>query len=211
MYNNIERFFKNPENENYYLHAFTSGGRLRVLRIDSKDKNKKGLYGESVTLNEAFKNLEEDAEAGGREYKDVYGKIYPHYVTGAYPNENDKLDCILAEGYTFDITYKGQFHMELNYGRRSKTPKAVMEKVTKTGMPVKFEMDNLEFECKPYKFANGDMGHSTSCLTKVDEVGFDPWYKKLKHIVEADTIYDLLEKMVSELCVLDKEIAWNEI
>lgn len=211
MYNHIEKFFQDPKNEGYLLHAFTSGGRLRVLRIDSPNKDKKGLYGESINLNEAFKILEEDAQAGGRKYSDVYGPIHPHYLTGAYPEENDRLDCLLAEGYTFDITYKdGMFQMTVNYGRRNKTPKAIMEKVSATGKPVKFEIDNLEFECSLCRFANGDIGHSTACLTKIEQ-GFDPWYIKLKHIVESNTIESLLTKMVYELGVLDKEIAWNEI
>ena len=55
----------------YKLHAFSSGGRLRVLYFEKKGEQK--FYGESINIYEALRILKDDIKFGGRKYKEVYG------------------------------------------------------------------------------------------------------------------------------------------
>jgi hypothetical protein len=87
------------------MHAFLSGGGLRVVRID-KDKTEMG-YGESPNIEEALAYLEEDCLAGGRDYHKVYGKIHPHYLTGSCSTTSN-LDAWIRQGRTFDCWQEGE-------------------------------------------------------------------------------------------------------
>lgn len=67
------------------LKAFRSGGGLRVLVLQHEEVQNKITtlgYAEAPTFDDALRHLEEDVEVGHRPYEEVYGKLYPHYLTG---------------------------------------------------------------------------------------------------------------------------------
>lgn len=73
--------------------AWRSGGGLRVVNMSVKDSDADDAkaieigYGEHPDLLEALRHADEDVAAGGRDYKEVYGKIYDNYVTGSTKSE----------------------------------------------------------------------------------------------------------------------------
>lgn len=94
------------------LHGFLSGGGLRVIRLEL-DGELKG-YGEHPNVDEALIHASEDFSAGGRDYYEVYGKLYPHYLTGS-SEITSPLDGWLLRGRTIDAyrVYRGKVRVEL--------------------------------------------------------------------------------------------------
>lgn len=88
------------QNPSSKIHAFRSGGGLRVIRID--DGPKLLGYGEHPYLDVAIEHLIQDVEAGHRNYQDVYGGAETHYLTGS-STPNDDLDLFILRGNNFDI------------------------------------------------------------------------------------------------------------
>jgi len=88
--------------DGFKLHGFRSGGGLRVLSLEKEGESEK-YYGESINFEEALRILEDDVKAGGRAYKDVYGKIETHYLTGEYGDESRGIDSLIVRGNSFDI------------------------------------------------------------------------------------------------------------
>lgn len=87
------------------VHAFRSGGGLRVIRITTKDGQLKG-YGEHPQVEDALSHANEDFLAGGRPYQEVYGGSKPNYLTGS-SEPTSPLDDWLLHGHTFDAWYDG--------------------------------------------------------------------------------------------------------
>lgn len=91
---------------NSAVHAFRSGGGLRVLRLEA-GHNRGALlcYSEAPQFDEALEHLEKDIENDGlaaKNYKAVYGGTYPHYLTGT-PAVSSKADEIIVSGGTLDL------------------------------------------------------------------------------------------------------------
>lgn len=86
--------------EGEIFHAFLSGGGLRV--IHSRDSHKG--YGENIHIEEALVHANEDWLAGGRPYGEVYGPIYPHYLTGDSMSSSN-IDAWVRQGQTFNLWY----------------------------------------------------------------------------------------------------------
>jgi hypothetical protein len=113
------------------LHAFRSGGGLRVVTICPQFDQKKGLggYGEHPYIYDALAIAEEDAIAGGREYEEVYGenKLHPHYLTGDSTPAGG-LDAWVLCGRSFDIVFENKmFVFESTYVKQRKTPQWVID------------------------------------------------------------------------------------
>lgn len=107
------------------LQAFCSGGGLRIVRIE-KDGKLKG-YGEHPMIHDALSHVDEDFLAGGKPHNEVYGKKYPHYLTGSASSSND-LDVWILRGCTFDVWQEGdEIIFQLNGYNESLTD------ITKTG------------------------------------------------------------------------------
>jgi hypothetical protein len=91
------------------MHAFTSGGGLRVFRLEKAGKLVG--YGEHCNALEALALLVEDYEAGGRPYHEVYGTFdgpdgkYQMYLTGSSTPEGE-IDEWLLKGYTIDARFE---------------------------------------------------------------------------------------------------------
>jgi hypothetical protein len=100
IYSNIMRVL--AEKASNHIHAFRSGGGLRILRLE-RDKELVG-YGEAPNFDTALEYLEEDVAAGGHNYEDVYGenKLHPHYLTGTTKTSSN-IDRWLLSGNSFDI------------------------------------------------------------------------------------------------------------
>ncbi len=140
------------------LHAFLSGGGLRVVRLERKDALKG--YGEHPDVSEALLHTSDDYLAGGRPYDEVYGKECPHYLTGStLPASN--LDAWLRQGRTFKAWQEGHevvFQLS-GYGYMN-PPDDVVERA-KAGETVRWRKRGYTMESSPYQFASGEWGCST--------------------------------------------------
>jgi hypothetical protein len=83
------------------MHAFRSGGGLRVIRIEKGQRGALKGYGEHPGVDEALQHAAEDYEAGHRDYSKVYSSkgLYPHYLTGSSSSETE-LDAWIRQGLT---------------------------------------------------------------------------------------------------------------
>lgn len=143
------------------LHAFLSGGGLRVVRVDD---GKIDAYGEHPTLDEAFRILVDDYEAGGRPYGDVYGKVEDHYLTGQSQPVNE-LDAWVRRGSTFDATYAdGRFQFEMRGFGEFHTPQDTVERCT-AGETIEWTTGRgVTYRCSPSRFPNGEKCCSTQAV-----------------------------------------------
>lgn len=177
-YEYIEKFLK----EGWLLHGFRSGGGLRVLSMKPNKllpknrgavlaedfglvKNTAELYGESHNLWEALRILNDDAKAGGRKYKDVYGKIEDNYMTGSYTNENDPVDAWIGGGRKFDIHYDGEFILDMSILEHIHTPKPICQLAYK-GETVHWKVNGDLIYVRtssPMTLTNGEI----ACTTKL--------------------------------------------
>lgn len=184
------------------MHAFRSGGGLRVVRIENpakKGDDKLIGYGESVNVDEALQHVAEDYQAGGREYEEVYGKIHPHYLTGS--NEAPSpLDAFIFQGHTFDAWADGgEYVVQLGGLEMVHTPKHIVkEGMTKA---ITWKDRGFTYETAPSKFPNGERCTSTSVIDAVP--GKDPWSysftqtgraKRLKDAFDAALAASRIEK-----------------
>lgn len=151
------------------LHAFMSGGGLRVIRLEKPRHGVNTGYGEHPYVDEALRHAAEDFAAGGRPYNKVYGDggIYDMYVTGASKPEG-KLDAWIRSGNTFDVKFSDdQFEVNLRGWSDSVTPKDVVERVIRTGKSETFKDERgNEFETSAMRFpGNGEAGCSTKPIS----------------------------------------------
>lgn len=153
--NRIETFL----DEKTKLHAFLSGGGLRVIRVE-REQQLIG-YGEHPNVHDALRILAEDLEEGGRPYNEVYGKIELHYLTGSSMPE-DCLDAWIRKGSTFDAYKKGDmFFCELHGYDQQETPKDISKRALE-GSTERWTSDRgVVFETSAIRFANGEVGTST--------------------------------------------------
>lgn len=104
------------------LHTFRSGGGLRVVRLE-RDGTLVG-YGEHPNIEDAMSHADEDYLAGGRKYKQVYGKIYPHYLTGS-SHASSILDSWISRGFTVDAVRNDEGRTELSVAGLSRDLKDI--------------------------------------------------------------------------------------
>lgn len=147
------------------LHAFLSGGGLRVIRLEVKSGGLKG-YGEHPHVDEALVHANEDCLAGGRAYHEVYGKDgkYPHYLTGNASAGSD-LDAWLRQGWTFDAWWEDDcVVLELNGWQDIRAPQELYQRVLTTGTKELWERGDRCYEITRIRFPSGQFGTSTRCL-----------------------------------------------
>lgn len=170
------------------IHAFRSGGGLRVLRLECGD-DLLG-YGESIQFDEALKNLENDTAAGGRKYNEVYGKLTPHYLTGT-SEVSSNIDRWLLMGRSFDIRnfhfgdepyeFKSEFSSDLDFKQYHQ---AALDSTT----PVIFEKDGIT-----YQFSK------SSGKVLINKSGLDPWIRRCTITYRAPTFSNLLSLVNDKL------------
>lgn len=173
------------------LHSFRSGGGLRVFRLE----NAGDLvgYGEHYNAEEAIRRCDEDYLAGGRPYEDVYGKIYPHYLTGT-TEASSNVDRWLLRGGNVDAVYEnGKFKVFDEFVRHIRVPKSVIDKVLRDRKPVEWEYHNRKFVSTLSWFPNGEASTSTRCIHCPD--GLDDWSEPAIIAAEGDSFVEALAGM----------------
>lgn len=190
------------------LHAFSSGGGLRVFRLEgSVTPGKRGMkllaYGEHPHAEIALRHTEEDCAAGGRKYDDVYGKLYDHYLTGSRDTSSN-IDRFLRVSRSFDIYFKrrnkGSFVLSATYLYEQPWPKAISDYVSKTLTPFTWKtQDGTVYEMSPFRFANGEMGTSLKTVSSPN--------KKRRSCFSQRRIYFSARTFSSLLAKMEKEFA----
>jgi hypothetical protein len=104
-YPNLQEALKNGAN----LHAFLSGGSLRVVRIEkmNKETGKKELlsYGEHPYFSGALVHADEDFGLSYEQQYTAENAKHRHYLTGAYSLPYDALDAHIKAGRSIDVFY----------------------------------------------------------------------------------------------------------
>ena len=177
------------------LHAFRSGGGLRVVRLDMPGDIPKG-YGEHYAVEVAIDHTAEDYLAGVRLYNEVYGEdaLYPHYLTGSSA-PNSPLDLWLLKGSTFDAYVdKDEFVFELKGYEDTQHPPGVMERA-RAGETVLWENRGYTYESKLSNFRGGSGGVSTSIVKSPEgkRSGSDPWMYRITKTGRASTLTQALD------------------
>lgn len=173
------------------LHAFLSGGGLRVVRIDQGGKPLG--YGEHPDVEEALSHLEEDTAAGGRPYGEVYGGSKPHYLTGSNSTSSD-LDAWLRQGKKFDAWFEdGQFVFELRGMKQTEIPKDVVSRVVETGREETWK------DARGYTYKSG-RSQGGGVTTKVDDMpvggsNMRAWMYDVTRICRAATLEEAMAKV----------------
>lgn len=161
------------------IHAFSSGGGLRVVRIELDGKLKG--YGEAPHVEDALAHADEDYISGGRRYENVYGKKYPHYLTGDTLSTSN-IDYWIRRGSTFDAWQEGDLVVfELKGYHETGIPKDIRDRVLKSGEPETYENRGYTYCVERCRFANDELGTSCSVVEKPDDKrsGADPWMYKI--------------------------------
>jgi len=176
------------------LHAFLSGGGLRVVRIE-KNGILKG-YGEHPHINEALAHTDEDYATGGRKYKDVYGEngIYPHYLTGS-SKSNSKLDAWILKGRTFDAWQEGEDVVLQLQGYEQLECPEIEKKVLKDLKTRRFKHRGFTYEVSSTSFCNGSPGISMRVINGKESKGnADPWMWKITKTGRGKSFWAALKK-----------------
>jgi hypothetical protein len=108
------------------INGFSSGGGVRVLRIDRPKKNE--YYAEGATIYEAFFELEEIIKNKNHKAK--------MYFTGAYPDKDKPFDIWCRIHDSFSLKYKEKykfFGIDIKWLDFENTPSHITETVFRTG------------------------------------------------------------------------------
>lgn len=163
------------------IHGFRSGGGLRVIRLE-KDGELKG-YGEHINVDEAMVVADEDFLEGHRDYKDVYGKIRPHYLTGS-GDSSSQLDAWLLQGHTFDAyrTESGMIAVELKGWKHNEIPKNIEEQIRRHNKHFLWTDRGYTFESWSDTFPNGEIAIATNVLSAPEgmELGRGTFFPYMK-------------------------------
>lgn len=185
------------------LHAFRSGGGLRVLRVEDQLGALIG-YGEHSNASGAFRILADDIQAGCRPYSAVYGPVEAHYYTGSTTPE-DVIDHWLLKGYTFDIiaNKRGGCMILFEGFMQHKAPKWV-HSVTMKGATRRYkDARGFEYETGPFFFPNGERGITTRVISRpIDKDWQDDWMWEEKDVWAALSLSELL----THTCWVDNKI-----
>lgn len=147
------------------LHAFLSGGGLRVLRVEKVKNDKLIGYGEHPDVNDAFRILADDLKAGCRNYDDVYNnEEETAYLTGQ-STPTDKLDAWVRKGYTFDaFIQRNRIFFVLKGWEHQPHPGDVEARV-RAGETVEWESPRgYKFKSHPDRFPNGEAATVTETI-----------------------------------------------
>ncbi len=167
----IEKSLKNG----CQIHAFRSGGGLRVVSI--KKGNKLKGYGEHPNVEDALSHANEDFLAGGRPYEKVYGVLKPHYLTGS-SSPTSPLDHWLLRGRTFDAWQNGaDVVFQLKGLTQVETPKEILDRVLETGQAEEWENRGYTYRITKSYFPNGDPCTSSQVVKSPQgkKSGADGW------------------------------------
>ena len=157
------------------VHGFRSGGGLRVIRIEKK--NKLLGYGEHPNVEDALSHANEDFLAGGRPYNKVYGGTKPHYLTGS-STSTSPLDHWLLQGYTFDAWKNGKgVAFRLAGQTQVELPKEILDEVLRSGKPAMWEHRGYTYRITKSSLPNKEPCTASEVVKSPDgkKNGSNPW------------------------------------
>jgi hypothetical protein len=175
------------------IHAFLSGGGLRVVRVED-DLGRLIGYGEHPYIGEALQHCDDDIAAGGRDYYEVYGKLHPHYLTGD-STPNSPLDAWVRKGSTFDvIAGEGGFVATMAGYANHEPPEGYLARCI-AGETLEWEARGYRYRMTPSRFpGNGEPCASTSILSAPEgRNGADPWMWPTEQTATAPTLIEALD------------------
>ncbi len=179
--------------EDCTIHAFLSGGGLRVVRIEQEGVLKG--YGEHPSVDHALYHANDDFVAGGRSYNAVYGGKQLHYLTGS-TSASSELDGWLRQGRTFDAFVRdSEIVLELRGYDKTETPRDVIKQVDETRVPVTWENRGYTYETSISFFQNGEQCYSTSVIGKPEgRRGVDAWMYEIVKIGKGKDFSEALKR-----------------
>lgn len=189
------------------IKCFRSGGGLRVFYMwDMDDEAKKSTYyGESYNVKEALRVLLDDVRAGGREYKEVYGVIEEHYLTGEQWKGEDLLDLWIVGGNTLEgewvDDFKGHEHFEvfLKGLQNRDLPRPIMRKGA-AGKTIywKYKDSDAIRKSRRYIFpGNGAFGCTTQIISNPKKEDPGP-YMDVGFVGEGQTFLEAAENAIKQ-------------
>ncbi len=183
----------------HVIHAFLSGGRLRVICVEKERHGALLGYGEHPSVVEALKHAAEDFVAGGRPYAEVYGEDgkYPHHVDGSSFSSDSELDGWLRHGNTFDAMADGQvFIVELKGLHLVSTPDEALERArANKGHPAVWRDRGYTYE----SVADSSGGVSTRLLKIAEGRSGDhgAWHYDIAKVGRASSLSQAFAKALS--------------
>ncbi len=136
------------------LRGFRAGAGCRVIRV-SQGERLLG-YGEHPHVETALAHADEDIRHGGREFHEVYGRLYPHYLTGA-AEASSALDAAILRGDTLDVWHEhGDVVATVSGWGRTIYPEMMITRVIRTGEPETWMSRGFTYLSRPAGFPNGD-------------------------------------------------------
>lgn len=175
------------------LHAFRSGGGLRVLRIERDGELI--AYSEHPNVGDAFRILLDDYKAGGRDYNEVYGGSEEHYLTGSSAADS-LLDQWILSGNTFDAWFsKGRFTFELRGYEHAKTPPDIVARSC-AGETIEWTCERgITRVARPSRFPNGERCCSIEVTKRPDGMSH---HRATSYYFVMTGVGDTLEQAITE-------------
>ena len=135
-----------------------------------------------------------DFEAGGRPYKDVYGKLHTHYLTGSTTCTSD-LDLWVRRGNTFDAFTDGDEVVFVLRGfEHNETPEGYQKRAL-AGEVLTWEHRGYVYRISPSRFpGNREPCTSISILSKPEgeRSGGGPWMWRITKTGRAKTLVEAI-------------------
>lgn len=180
-----------------HLHGFRSGGGLRVIRLEKPRHGNLLGYGEHPYIEQAFDYCEEDIQAGTRNYKEVYGVIHDHFLTGC-STPSSEVDRWMLAGRELDINFNGDLFTFDGKHSVNSIPRKVTDRVAQTRQAEWFkDHRGFLFEIIPFVFpGNGE--HGSSAKTIVTPPGYqehDAYRYERPVVLMSPSLSGLLAKM----------------
>lgn len=165
-----------PIRDGHTIHAFSSGGGLRVIRIESTSGDLVG-YGEAPQIEEALEHAALDYHLGGETYEQQYSgenARYIHYLTGT-TELSSPLDSHIRFGSTFDAQLDketGEIEVTLaGIKFPPEIPDGIENRVTSSMRAEYFEDRGIKYRAKPFQFpGNGKWGISIDVIENPNNV-----------------------------------------
>lgn len=175
------------------IKVFRSAGGLLVMSACDSQGVDLG-YSESPFFKEALRILNDDIQAGGREYKEVYGPIETHYLTGSPGKRSIEAINEVMQG--------GRLYMQLE--KDSTT--LVVESLCRTPYDEfisKEEIDEkgsaqgtwrgITYEGRVFIFPNGDHGYSYRVVDNPENKSCDMY--EVHKTLTGEDFWNTLEKV----------------
>lgn len=177
-----------PLIDGHSIHGFSSGGGLRVVRIETKDGELVG-YGEAPQVEEAVAHAALDYQLGHEDYSRQYSgeeARYTHYLTGT-TEISSPLDGHLRWGHTLDVVSRdGQVEVTLSgLDQTPNVPQEVHDTVRATGEPATWQERGITYSITASSFPNGEPCTSMKAVDNPENL--DPWMFSYSRTGRAET------------------------